>query len=129
MSEKTPETPPPSDQEREEARTDEPADLPPPLSARDFESAEELEEVFRVGDEIGASAAIDEILAPAGIEAFRHDRRSHALPVPGFPGEIGVAVHRTVADRARVLLREAKNDGALPEGTVVGGGGEGPAVA
>lgn len=109
----------------DERAPDAEGDLPPPPSMRDVRSAEALVEVFHVGDPQGASAAIDEILAPAGIEAFRHDRRSHALPVPA--GEVAVAVDRSVADEARRLLREALTDGALPEGEVVGD--EGPAIA
>ncbi len=121
-SEKPPEEPVPDEPA---AGPDEPTDLPPPPSMRDFRSAEELEEVFRVGNEMGVRAAIDEILAPAGIEAFRHDRQSHALPIPAaLPGELSVAVDRSVAETARQLLHEALADGVLPDGRVVGG--EGP---
>ena len=96
-------------------------ELAPPPSMQDLERAGELVEVFRVDNDFAVGAVIDEILAPAGIEAFRHDRRSHALPMPfTLSGEVGVAVDRSVAARARELLREARADGALPgDGEIV----------
>lgn len=119
MSEKPTEKP-------EAANEDAEADLAPPLSMQDIELANQLVEVFRVDNEFAAGAVIDEILAPAGIQAFRHDRRSHALPMPAtLPGEIGIAVDRAYAAKARALLQEARSDGALPgDGEIVGAGEE-----
>lgn len=76
-----------------------------------------LVEVFAADNDITASVAIDEVLAPAGIEAVRHDRRMHALPAPAAEmGTIGVAVPAGHADQARTLLREALADGVLLDG-------------
>jgi hypothetical protein len=80
---------------------------------------EELTEVFRCGDPMGAQAAIDEVLTPAGIPAMVHNRVSHALPAPAsMPGTYFVAVPVAKAPHAIALLREAIEDGALPGGEI-----------
>ncbi|MSP59851.1 MAG: hypothetical protein EXR72_05840 [Myxococcales bacterium] len=107
------------------------ADLPPPPSSEDLRQAEELVEVYRTDNEMAANVVIDELLAPAGIDAFRHDRRSHALPIPSsFPGQMGIAVDRSLADRARDVLREAKSDGVLmdDDGQIIDGEAGGAVV-
>jgi hypothetical protein len=79
---------------------------------------EELVEVFRAGDEMAAQAAIDEVLEPMGIDAYVHDRVSHALPAPAsMPGGYFVAVPLERAEEAAAALREAVTDGAI-EGEV-----------
>lgn len=97
-----------------------------PRNTPDLREADNLTEVYRTDNSIAASVAIDEILGPAGIEAYQHDRQSHAIPAPvSMPGEIGIAVPRTMAERARKLLREARTDGILQEdGQIVEGEAE-----
>lgn len=85
------------------------------LTLDDLRGASDLVEIYRADSDIAASVVMDEILGPAGIRAYRHDRRSHALPAPAsMPGEIGIAVSMARADEARTLLREALRDGVLP---------------
>ena len=57
--------------------------------------ADDMVEVFRAVDRMGAQAAIDEVLGPLGIDAFVHDRMSHALPAPAsMAGGYFTAVRR-----------------------------------
>jgi len=80
---------------------------------------DELIEVFFTGDAMTARTAIEEVLAPAGIEAFVHDRVSHALPAPAsMPGGYFVAVPVDQALEAARALRDALTDGALGDGEV-----------
>src|SRR5262245_47073902 len=80
---------------------------------------EELTEVFRAPDAMGAQAAIDEVLTPADIPAMVHNRTSHAFPAPAaMPGAYFVAVPVGKAPEAIGLLREAIEDGALPGGEI-----------
>jgi hypothetical protein len=80
---------------------------------------DELIEVFFTGDAMTAQTAIEEVLAPAGIEAFVHDRVSHALPAPAsMPGGYYVAVPTEQALEAAQALRDALTDGALVDGEV-----------
>ncbi len=82
---------------------------------------DELVEVFRAGDHMAAQAAVDEVLQPMGIDAFVHDRMSHALPAPAsMPGAYFIAVPIDRADEASDALREALSDGAI-EGELVEG--------
>jgi hypothetical protein len=76
---------------------------------------DELVEVFRCADELLAQTAIDEVLAPAGIEAQVHNRVSHAFPAPAsLPGAYFIAVPRSQAADAAEALREAQSDGVIP---------------
>ncbi|MCS6914370.1 MAG: hypothetical protein RMK29_06415 [Myxococcales bacterium] len=87
------------------------------LRIPDLDSAEDLVEVYATDNDLAAGLIIDEILAPAGIPAYPHDRRSHAIPAPAaMPGEIGIAVPSALASRAKALLREARRDGVLSDG-------------
>ena len=80
---------------------------------------EELTEVFRAPDEMGAQAAIDEVLTPNDIPALLHNRVSHAFPAPAsMPGAYFVAVPVAKAPHAVALLREAIEDGLLPGGEI-----------
>ena len=80
---------------------------------------EELQEVFRAPDEMGAQAAIDEVLTPNDIPALLHNRVSHAFPAPAsMPGAYFVAVPVDKAPHALALLREAVEDGLLPGGEI-----------
>jgi hypothetical protein len=91
---------------------------------------DELIEVFFTGDKMVAQTAIEEILAPAGIDAFVHDRMSHALPAPAsMPGGYFVAVPAEQAMEAAQALRDALTDGALLDGEVAELGDEPPATA
>ncbi len=77
-------------------------------------SDDELVEVFRAVDAMGAQAAIDEVLEPLGIDAYVHDRMSHALPAPAsMPGAYFVAVPLGRVAEAAAALREAVTDGAI----------------
>jgi hypothetical protein len=74
----------------------------------------DLVEVFRCTDEAVAQMAIDEVLEPAGIPAYVHNRSSHAFPAPAsIAGGFFVAVPRSKAAEAREALREAQSGGAL----------------
>jgi len=80
---------------------------------------EELTEVFRAPDQLGAQAAIDEVLGPNEIPAMMHNRVSHAFPAPAsLPGAYFVAVPVAQAPHAVALLREAIEDGLLPGGEI-----------
>jgi len=75
---------------------------------------DDLVEVFRAGDEMAAQAAIEEVLEPMGIEAYVHDRVSHALPAPAsMPGGYFIAVPEGRAEEAAAALQEAVTDGAI----------------
>lgn len=79
---------------------------------------EELVEVFKTVEPMAAQAAIDEVLEPLGIDAYIHDRVSHALPAPAsMPGGYFIAVPSERAAEAAEALREAVTDGAV-EGEV-----------
>jgi hypothetical protein len=85
-----------------------------PRHANPADSPEQLVEVYRTDNDIVAGLVVDEILRPAGIPAFRHDRRSHSIMAPAaMSGEIGIAVehHQAVAARKRLLA--ARQDGVL----------------
>ena len=69
---------------------------------------DEMVEVFRAADRMGAQAAIDEVLEPLGIDGFVHDRMSHALPAPAsMPGGyfVAVPVERAVGGGRRAARR------------------------
>jgi hypothetical protein len=86
------------------------------LTMEDLAGAAELVEVYETDSDIVASVIIDEILQPAGIIAYRHERRSRMIPAPAaMPGEIGIAVPAPMAEQARTLLREARADGVLTD--------------
>ena len=75
---------------------------------------DEMVEVFRAPDQMAAQAAIDEVLEPLGIDAFVHDRMSHALPAPAaMPGAYFVAVPLERAQEAAAALQDAVTDGAI----------------
>jgi hypothetical protein len=94
---------------------------------------EEMVEVYRCSTELEANRAIVEVLGPEAIEAYLRDRVSRALPAPDAePGGLFIAVPDSQAARARELLREALEDGALDgdEGEVIESeSGEGSASA
>jgi len=74
----------------------------------DTDDTDEMVEVFRAVDRMGAQAAIDEVLQPLGIDGFVHDRMSHALPAPAsMPGGYFIAVPVTRASEAVAALRDA----------------------
>ncbi|HEX6839839.1 MAG TPA: hypothetical protein VF334_24860 [Polyangia bacterium] len=79
-----------------------------------FMAEDDMVEVFRAADRMGAQAAIDEVLGPLGIEGWVHDRMSHALPAPAsMPGGYFVAVPLARASEAVAALRDALTDGAI----------------
>ena len=87
-----------------------------PIPSPDLDAAAELVEVYETDNEMAARAVIDEILGPAGIDAFLHDRRSRAIVAPAaMPGEVAVAVPAHLVARAQEALREARRDGFLTE--------------
>jgi hypothetical protein len=78
------------------------------------DDTDEMVEVFRAANRMAAQTAIDEILAPMGIDGFLHDRNSHALPAPdAMPGAYFVAVPMGRAAEASAALQEAVTDGAI----------------
>lgn len=83
----------------------------------ELQASEDLVEVFAADNDITVAVAIAEVLRPEGIDAFAHDRRSHALPAPDSEmGMVGIAVPKSQAAQARALLQEALRDGALLDG-------------
>lgn len=85
--------------------------------------SEQTVEVYRCNQELEANRVIDELLGPAGIECFVHDRASHALPVPSSQtGALFIAVPAAQAAQARSLLLQARADGELDDsgGQVLG---------
>jgi len=82
---------------------------------------DEMMEVFRAVDRMGAQAAIDVVLQPLGIDASVHDRMSHALPAPAsMPGGYFIAVPVVRAAEAAAALRDAVTDGAIDGEVTVG---------
>lgn len=82
---------------------------------------DDMVEVFRAVDQMGAQAAIDEVLGPLGIDGFVHDRMSHALPAPdSMPGGYFIAVPADRASEAVAALRDAITDGAIDGEVTVG---------
>lgn len=82
---------------------------------------DDMVEVFRAVDKMGAQAAIDEVLGPLGIDGFVHDRMSHALPAPAsMPGGYFVAVPADRASEAVAALRDAITDGAIDGEVTIG---------
>ena len=94
---------------------------PSPEESIDLDEAATLTEVYSTDSDIAATIAIDQVLGAEGIRAFRHDRRSHAIPAPAsMNGQIGIAVPEGLAEEARDLLREARANGILlDDGDVV----------
>ena len=94
-----------------------------PTDAPQDQDQEQLVEVYRCSNAMEADAAIIEVLEEEGIECFRRDRVSQALPAPDSePGAYFIAVPAEDAERARALLREAIEDEALDgaAGQVIG---------
>lgn len=83
----------------------------------ELQASEDLVEVFAADNDITVAVAIAEVLRPEGIDAFAHDRRSHALPAPDSEmGMVGIAVPKRQEAQARALLQEALRDGVLLDG-------------
>ena len=79
-----------------------------------MDTDEEQVELFATRDPMAAQVAIDEVLAPEGIDAVVHDRVSHMIPAPAtMLGGYFVAVPRSQVARAAELLRDAVGNGAL----------------
>lgn len=81
-----------------------------------------LTEVYRTNSQMEADRAIVEVLGAEGIEAYLHDRSSHALPAPASQtGSYFIAVAEEDVAEARQLLRDALEDEALDaeEGEVI----------
>src|SRR4051794_39649395 len=79
--------------------------------------ARTLVEVYHTDNDLAAGFVVDEILRPAGIDAYQHERRSRSIMAPAsMPGEIGIAVPSHQAAAARQRLIEARQDGVLPDG-------------
>jgi hypothetical protein len=70
-------------------------------------------EVFATRDPLAAQAAIDEVLRPAGIDGFVHDRVSHMIPAATLPGGYFVAVPGSQLLRAVEALRDALQVGTI----------------
>lgn len=80
---------------------------------------DELVEIFRTQDALGAQTAIDEVLKPCGIEAVLLDRTQHQLPAsPSMMGDYYVAVPIDDVDHATEELKEALEDGVV-DGEVI----------
>jgi hypothetical protein len=79
-----------------------------------MEDAEDVVEVFATRDALAAQAAIDEVLAPAGIEGVVHDRVSHMIPAPAtLNGGYFVAVPQSQLLPAVEALRDALQVGTI----------------
>lgn len=76
-------------------------------------SEDEMVEIFRTSDALGAQTAIDEVLKPAGIEAVVLDRTQHVLPASSQMGAFFVAVPIDEVEDATEELKEALEDGAI----------------
>jgi len=73
---------------------------------------EDLVEVYRCASREVADRVCTVILD--GVEGYVHDRASHAFPTPSVSvGQVFVAVPEVQFGRARQLLGEAIEDGAL----------------
>ena len=81
-------------------------------------SEDEMVEIFRTADALGAQTAIDEVLKPAGIEAVLLDRTQHVLPATSQMGSFFVAVPIDEVENATEELKEALEDGAI-DGEVI----------
>jgi hypothetical protein len=79
---------------------------------------DEMVEIFRTSDALGAQTAIDEVLKPAGIEAVLLDRTQHMLPAASQMGSYFVAVPIDEVENATEELKEALEDGAI-DGEVI----------
>ena len=78
-----------------------------------MDSSDETVEVYRTSSELEVNRVVDQLLNPAGIECFVHDRVSHALPARGEAGSYHLAVPRQQAGPALDVLRSARQDGEL----------------
>jgi hypothetical protein len=71
-------------------------------------------EIYRCSEELEVNRVIDELLGPAEIECYVHDRTARLLPARGAEaGAFFIAVRGEDADRARSLLAQARKDGEL----------------
>ena len=70
-------------------------------------------EIYRCGTEMEVNRVVDELLGPAGIGAFVHDRTSHSLPSRGGMGSFFVAVSSQDRQEARQRLLDARAAGEL----------------
>ena len=79
-----------------------------------METDEELVEVFSASNMFVAQAAIDEVLAPAGIEGVIRDRTGHMLPAPSaMSSAFFIAVPESQTAKAMEALEEAMEDGVI----------------
>lgn len=84
-----------------------------------MDTDEELVEVFSASNMFVAQAAIDEVLAPAGIDGVIRDRSAAMLPAPAaMSGAVFIAVPQSQIDKAIDALEEALEDGAI-EGEII----------
>jgi len=71
-------------------------------------------EIYRCSEELEVNRVIDELLGPADIECFVHNRTSRSLPARGAEaGAFFIAVPAADAEGARALLAQARKDGEL----------------
>jgi hypothetical protein len=79
-------------------------------------------EVYHTASTSEAQRILDVILLPAGIEAVLHDRKDHAFPAAGQPGEVAIAVPMDQREKSVDLITEAIENGYLKdlEGQIVG---------
>lgn len=101
-------------------QTSESRATPKSAGAQRIIDSESLVEVFQSDDEMLARMVLDQILGPAGVSGTLHERRSRSIVAPAaMPGQIGVAVPRSEAKKARQVLKAAREDGVLSDGTFI----------
>jgi hypothetical protein len=83
-------------------RDDRPAD--------DDTESTDLAEIYQTPDPLEADVIQDEILGPNDIESRILDRTSHPFNTPTMAGALYIAVPRAQAERARALVREAREN-------------------
>jgi hypothetical protein len=78
------------------------------------QDTENMVQVYRCSNELEVGRAVAEVLRPEGIEGFVSDRTDRTLPTPATQaGAFFVSVSEKDAEKARQLLADALDDGAL----------------
>jgi hypothetical protein len=78
--------------------------------------APDLTEIYQTDNALEADAIQDEVLAPHDVQLEIRDRTSHAFPTTTATGGFFIAVAVTDAERARHLIREAREGGVISRG-------------
>jgi hypothetical protein len=76
----------------------------------------DLTEIYETDNALEADAIQDEVLSPHDVRMEIRDRTSHAFPTTTATGGFFIAVAAADAERARELIKEAREGGVISRG-------------